>query len=281
MVLQKDSRKVSKEAVAIGLMAVFVIINLSGLAKYLGTGIEFISTPFMFSSSRAADSLALTLDSFTQISKLRNENNSLQIELAKTKAENDNVTSLIGENLALKKELNLRDDKGSLLEAEVLSSFGKADSSTLLLNKGANDGVSKDDIVRIGDIYIGSVSSVSEKSCVILLPTNKRSVLSALIEKTNFSDKSLRQIKAEVSSQKEILGVVVGDGGSILVEDISNNAEFSEGYSVIINDEKVGQYMYLGRISKIIEDPSAVEKQARVEPGVDYKELKYVYIVVD
>ncbi|MCB9791080.1 hypothetical protein H6764_03595, partial [Candidatus Nomurabacteria bacterium] len=200
---------------------------------------------------------------------------------AKTKAENDNVTSLIGENLALKKELNLRDDKGSLLEAEVLSSFGKADSSTLLLNKGANDGVSKDDIVRIGDIYIGSVSSVSEKSCVILLPTNKRSVLSALIEKTNFSDKSLRQIKAEVSSQKEILGVVVGDGGSILVEDISNNAEFSEGYSVIINDEKVGQYMYLGRISKIIEDPSAVEKQARVEPGVDYKELKYVYIVVD
>src|SRR5690606_39688469 len=99
--------------------------------------------------------------------------------------------------------------------------------------------------------------------------------------RADFADKSLKQISAEISDQDEILGVAVGESSGIVIEDISNDAEIEEGYSVVTNDAKVGQYMFLGKILKVIEDPSAVEKQARVQPGIDYSELKYVFIITD
>lgn len=281
MVLKKESRKITREAVLIIFMAGFLIINLAGLARYVSAGIEFITTPFMFSSSRAASSLALTLDSFTEISKLRNENNSLRIDLAQNRAKDGMLSTLIDENLALKKELKLGENEDQIIEAEVLSSFGKTEAGSLLLNKGSAEGVELGDTVRVGNIYLGSISNVTERSSTVMLPTNSGSVLSAFILRADFAGKSLKQISAEISDQDEILGVAVGESSGIIIEDISNDAEIEEGYSVVTNDEKVGQYMFLGKILKVIEDPSAVEKQARVQPGIDYSELKYVFIITD
>ncbi len=266
-------------SISIFLISVLLLLlnNLS-ITDPVKTGISYIYSPASFYISQMGRNLSSTSSLFFNINQFRNELNDLKIERAIHQSEVELVEKLLEQNKNLRTQLKVGVRDIEPIMAEVMYSQSTI-SDLMKVNVGSIDGIKSGDIVMLGNIYIGRIVEVGGLSSVVRLPSHRDSSLEVLIVKSrDLSGVSVDSITKSYISEKNVRAVMVGKDGVVMLENIPADSGVKNGDSVVIADERVGEYLYLGKIGQITVDSAAASRSAIVQIAIDYNILQTVFI---
>ena len=145
----------------------------------------------------------------------------------------------------------------------------------LRINKGESSGVVVGDVVTLGNMFVGIVTGVDRESSLVRLATNRSSNLEVIVVKKGVEEGKVREDISVLAR-----GVVNGSADGIRIENIAMDADISNGDVVVVNDSKVGEYLILGYLVGLSENPAATSRTGYVSSIVDYNRLVTVFVRV-
>jgi rod shape-determining protein MreC len=240
-------------------------INFSGIKRDF---VVFLVNPLNEAAFNSSGSVVDVFTVFSQMRSLREDYYILKEELLILKTQEEKSALLVEENALLRRQIGLDEEQEDLVLAEVL--YEKTDwrMENLLLNKGSEDGIGRGDIAVLGDIFIGTVVETTPKTSKVRLPTSRASSLKVMILEQD----------AEEEMANFLNGIALGYSNKVSVENIELVRDLQVGDPVIINDPKIGEYLYLGKIYSLGEDPTLTFKAVDIKLPVDYQSLKYIFV---
>lgn len=274
---RKQQRKFSSDylilLITFVLSILFLLLDTIGSLAFLRRGISFVADPIDYNANSLGTEVKDFLGIFVDLKNFKDEYNQMSIDIYEKDVENSFYTILREENDALKKQITLGDQKQEYVMAKVL---GEEKSEFLRINKGEKDGIVVGDVVLLGNMYVGNVVVVDREGSLVRTPLNRASSLEVVVVSGSID---------EVRSEKEVnilsKGVVKGSSGGIVIENMSMNSNLTNDDIVVVNDSRVGEYLVLGRLQDISENPAATSRSGYVEPIIDYEKLITVFVRVD
>jgi len=173
------------------------------------------------------------------------------------------------ENEELKKQLNYIEKKDMLtVGAKVIGKNIDPLGNTLILDRGSNSGITKNNPVIVGEgVMIGKIVRVEDKTSVVrLINDNQSKVASALI------------------NQSKSIGVVEGGYGiSIRMNYIPQNEIIKVGDMVITSglEENVPSGLLIGVIEAVEKEAYQPFQKAVITPSVDLTKIKQVLVITE
>lgn len=255
-----------------------ILIGLFGWAWRHRESVPFVTrplvmatTPFQYGSARTAQEvLAATqiLDGavrgYDEMNALRRENEALRGQLT---AERE----LLAENIRLRELLGFETTYSQyrLLGTRVIAREYGTWVNTILIDRGANNGVQKYMPVILPAGLVGFVSDVYPDSARVQLVLDPRTAVSGIVQR----------------AESRIVSIVTGDGNDPLHPEMVNIVK--EG-DIVVGDTIVtsgygGLYpkgILIGTVKEIKPDPSGVVKRAVLEPAVAFDRLEEVFVIL-
>lgn len=262
----KNSRNFTLTLVVIS--SLFLFSNILNAQKNVYDFISFTARPVNSLALSSTSSLKDFVGVFGQVRTLRGEYYDLKEEYLKLKSDKNLISVLEEENYLLKKQLGFSEEDEEFILAQVLFQDWSLRNESLLINKGSEDGIEEGDVVILGDMYIGVVNHVDSFSSKVRLPTSKGSSLKVMI----VDPESGEGIRDSLS------GIAVGHSNVLKVENIEMQGDLEKGFSILINDEKVGEQFFLGNVGSIEDDPTATFRSCSVSLPIEYSDLKRVFV---
>lgn len=201
---------------------------------------------------------------------IKEENERLRAQIEQLNSQQRRIPEVLRENESLKALLGVREadwTEGQLLAARVIARGPSNFEWTSYLNKGANDGISKDMAVVSAQGLVGRIIFVGNDYSKVLLAVDPQHAVGARL--TNSSE----------------TGVMSGRGLSDLsFEFIDPDAPVSEGETVVTSGYDRGVYppgIPIGRVNDVQDAPDALSQTALVTPVVDFSKLDTVLVLLD
>ena len=231
---------------------------------WLGTAVEAVLAPPAVALARVSGALAEAWSFITEIGTLRTENQRLRAEVARLREENARLRPDAQENahlrvlLAFKQQLPYR-----AVAARVVGRDPSRWFSTVLVDRGASDGVQRDDPVITSDGVVGHVVETAGGWARVLLVSDPRSAVSVVLDRS-----------------REV-GVALGQGQTLLkVTYLSRDADVRPG-DVILTSGLGPIYprgLPLATVTSLTRGPMFQDAIAR--PATDLGHLEDVLIVL-
>ena len=204
--------------------------------------------------------------------RLIEENKTLQQELAARDNLRYQLVELQKENYRLREMLDFRERVSyELLPAQVIARDPSQWFETITISKGYIDGVKKDMAVVTSDGLVGNVAKVSRNSAQVLLLTDSRRAVSALIQRTR---------------EPGTVGIVEGypeEKGYLRMVNIPPEAKLQPG-DTVISAGLGGVFpkgLIIGHLLETGSDQYGLLQQAIIKPAVDFNRLEEVFIVIE
>lgn len=267
------------------------------LGLSFSVGIIFMTSSFLFKGLEAVvvapisnqisylgNEMSYTVNEFTDgiksFGRLQEKYSELKLENAALHATNSLTKMYTDENEVLKRQLRLGNSEAKLLEGKVVGIDQYTGQNYLLLNQGERDGVKKGQTVVLGNIYIGLVTETTSGYCKVRVPSSGESYLKVKVIPVELDTIKVDEMQEGIMDavDKYADGVAIGSSIGIKVENINSDYPLSEGQSVIVVDEKVSDWLYLGVITEIDEGAANTSKSAYIKRPVNPVELKFVFI---
>lgn len=249
----------------------FFLLDSVGFIKWLDEAISFVVTPVVYEGDRVGGVGREYLETFVDIKKFREEYNQLKVVMYEKDVENAFYALLEEENDSLKKQIALGNEDQKYIMSKVLSD---REYDFIRINKGEKSGVANGDVVVLGNMFVGVVANAGESSSLVRLATSRNSNFEAVVVRGGVEE-------ARLSEDLDVLskGVVVGSPDGIRIENMSMNANLQNGDVVVLNDAKVGEYLILGYLVGLSENPAATSRTGYVSPILDYDDLITVFVI--
>ncbi|MFQ6672238.1 MAG: rod shape-determining protein MreC [Candidatus Tectimicrobiota bacterium] len=221
--------------------------------------------PIQKAITRAARRVEHLWSSYVNLVGVQAENETLKGELQAMRAEN---SRLLEENLKFHRLQKLLAIQRNASELLVLANVVGLDTTTwsnvVMVDRGEDDGVAKEMIVVSADGLVGRVIQTSPKVSKVLVLTDFRHAVDALVQRTR--DR----------------GVVVGwDRSSGLMKYIPLEAEIEVGDRVV-SSGMGGLYpkgLVIGTITRVTTSSGGLHQEAIVRPSTDLDRLEEVFII--
>ncbi len=187
------------------------------------------------------------------------------------------IAELEGENAGLKEKAarydQLREDLGfvkqaqsQMLPADILVRRIDFKFETLLLARGAKDGVKIGNVVVTRNGLVGRITEVTGSSSTVLLITDQKSGVGARVQR----------------AESRALGVCKGNNFPTLTLTYLDNAADIRIGDEIVTSGSGGVFpggLRIGTVLEVKPDPGSAVKTARIRPIVNFDRLEEVYIV--
>ena len=275
--MKKDSKKISIEYLALLGGIIFsiglLILDSLGAVSFLRNGISFIIDPVSYHGSYVGSGARGYFETFGRLNEFRREYSELSMKVYEQEIDSAFYSTLKEENEALKKQIALGNIEQKYVLAKVLS---PQENNLLRINKGRDEGIAVGDVVVLGNMYIGLVVEVDEKGSLVRLPSNRGSSLEAIV--IEGSIENARNLDDIAILTK---GVVEGAPDGIKIENMSMNVSLKNGDTIIINDTRIGQYLVLGSLVGLSQNPAATSRTGYVSPVFDYDRLMTVFVIIE
>ncbi|WP_084170869.1 rod shape-determining protein MreC [Desulfofalx alkaliphila] len=199
------------------------------------------------------------------------ENERLREEIRVLEGKLQRLEELRVENIRLKEMLNYQEfnvDNYRLMTAGIIGRDPSNWFSTFTVNKGAVDGIARDMAVLVPEGLVGRVVAVSERTAEVLLITDPRSGVGAVVQ------------------QNRMPGVVEGvanSAGVLRMIHLPKDAPLEEG-QMVVSSGVGGIYppgIGIGEIISAENDPGGLFQIALLNPAVDFRLLEEVFIVME
>lgn len=276
-IFKKYGSKMIVTGVAIILL---VIIGISshnrGKTFFIENKFVNIITPIQKVVYNFGESISNNIESLRNLGNLKEENERLKKEIVSLKENNrilDNVVSkydFLENEAVLKKNSNY-----TFVDAQVTAKDSGNWFNNFVIDKGANDGIKKDDVVVQGVKIDGNIVKEGLIGRVIEVGDNWSKVLSIIDIRSNISFKVIRTqdngvVSGEMDNQME--GFLFDEKADIVKGDKLVTSGLGE---VFIPD------MYIGVVSKIEKKNDELIKNIIVEPAIDFKKINDVFVIIN
>lgn len=223
------------------------------------TAVADAITPILDAMARPAATIAEFTESIRELASLRAENARLKQENLRLQHWQTVARRLAQENLVLHEQLNVVSDPDpAFITARVVGDLGSAFGHSMLLNSGIHDGVRKGQAVLAGEVLVGYIAEVGDRSSRMLLLTDINAKIPVMVENSR-----MRAIMTGDNKPRPKLNYIAGNP-SISVGDrvitAASGAAFPPGLPI-------------GVVA------STVDGIIRVEPFVHRHELEFVSVV--
>lgn len=198
----------------------------------------------------------------TQVKNLEKENSQIKLENQTLREDTDEL-------LRLQSIVGFVDENKltyNLIIARVIARSPNNWYKTLIIDKGAQQGIIKDMAVISPDGLVGRIESVSQNSAQVFLITDREVAVGAILQRT-----------------RETNGIVEGKGESSLLamNNIPYYSKIKKGDRVITSglSEYYPKGILIGTIKQTKREPGGLLLSAEVAPGVDFDKLEEVLVV--
>lgn len=231
----------------------------SGLTKiFQPVGIIFVS------SSNGIKGLFSNLGN---IGNLQKDNKELRSQINELESEVARMTVAEKENESLKRELNFKTNSGFQTITASITFFDPTNlRESIMINKGAQDGIKEKMATTSEGFLIGRVSEVYSNSSKILLITDPMSSVPALLPEVNAA------------------GLVQGQVGmGLRINQIPQETDLKKG-NVVVTSGLGGEYpkgLIIGKIENITKKNNSIFQTASLRTSINFKSLERVQIIRD
>lgn len=209
---------------------------------------------------------------FQDLDQLRQENEQLRQRVEDLTVDLVEVQEIIAENELLRTELGYVTSQRSLrvmganVEARVAGYEPGNLTRAVVISTGRDGDLLPDMPVLTGRGLVGRVIEVASRSSEVLLLTDTRSAVAALVQRTRAT------------------GIVKGQlDGSLLMEDIGRDADVQVGDIVLTSGlgDVFPKGVVIGQVVEVIHSDTAMFQTAVVEPSVDFSSLEVVLVLLE
>lgn len=238
----------------------------------LETGVHAIKAPLLGGANGAVQKVKDFFAIFKEIDELREENALLKKKIGELNQEIDLLRDYGLENIRLRDLLNFKEahiNDFQLLTAQVIGRDPSNWYSTIILNKGTNDGVMKDMAVVTHQGLVGRIINVSPQASEVLLIIDQEGAVGARVWET-----------------RETLGVVEGNGQEnnlLSMIHMPHDAEITVGQTIVTSG-LAGLFppgIKIGEVVEVKDETSGLMKQADIQPFVNFNRLEEVLIILE
>jgi rod shape-determining protein MreC len=259
-------------------VAVFTILLLAGSFAHGKIQFAFIDrvvttilSPFEYAVSTVGMSLRQITTATGEIFTVYRENQALKAEVDNYRQNNLDMTEIMAENDRLKVMLDYKQGtrQFDFVTAMVVARDPGTWTSVIIINKGTNDGVTKDMPVVTPKGLVGTVIQSYATTAKIQLILDPRSAVGALNQR----------------SDSRVAGIVEGNGTNHNVPRLVNlarDADIVPGDTVVTSGFG-GIYpkgLAVGEVLDVVNDEGGLLKYAVLKPAVDFDKLEEVFVIV-
>jgi rod shape-determining protein MreC len=259
-------------------VAVFTVILLAGSFVHGKVQFAFIDrivitllSPFEYVVSKVGVSLRQITTSTGEIFTVYGENQELKAELDNYRQNNLDMTEIMAENDRLRAMLDYKKTatQFDFVTAMVVARDPGTWTSVIIVNKGTNDGITKDMPVVTPQGLVGNVVQAFATSAKIQLILDPRSAVGALNQR----------------SESRVAGIVEGSGtnhNAPRLLNLARDADIVAGDTVVTSGFG-GIYpkgLAVGEVLDVVNDEGGLLKYAVLKPAVDFDKLEEVFILI-
>ena len=230
-------------------------------SDFIIRAIEPVSKSLVATGKRVADIFSL----LAEIGGLRRENQRLSGELVISKSDSAKMEELEIENNNLKQQLEYKEKhpEMGLTLANVVGLDPTNFYDTIIVDKGANDGISLGMAVISLGTLVGKIDQVSPDSSRVILITSKDSIIQAMLE----SSRTAAVLKGGISG--------------MTLENIPIDTVVAENENVITSGlgGKLPKGIFIGNAGREISSKSAIFKTLEVGSVINFAKLEMLFIV--
>lgn len=205
-------------------------------------------------------------NTFTYRRHLHEENARLKRENFNLNMSNQQLRDVLIENERLVRQLDFKQKKEfDYISARVVGRSTEKGLKTMLLDVGSDDGVVQNMAVVNADGLIGKVITATESNAVVQTLEDHNLFISARLEKSRET------------------GYVAGSGSKLLtLNHVPKNIVVTEGEHVLTSglSRIYPPGLHIGVVSEIDEQNHAMFKQIKIMPGVNFKAVEEVFLIV-
>ncbi len=215
--------------------------------------------------SRGTDSLRSLKQDYVDLLSVRRENERLWAELQECRTLSYKNREALATNTRLRKLLNFKNVTGlPMVAARIIGKDPSVWFRSVVIDRGARDGVSKGMAVVNGDGVVGQIFSVSPNYAKVLLAIAPSSAMDVVLQKSR------------------VRGILKGTGSlTYQLDYILKTIEVEEGDQVVTAGYG-GIFptgLPIGVVSKVIKKRRGMFLQVEVEPAVDFLTLEDLLVV--
>ena len=249
----------------------FIMVTMSSREAIPDNGVERIAisliSPFQTAVAHTLTSAENVWQIYFRTVSTAEENSRLRRKLSKMEQLNNRLFEVELENRRLKKLVNFtRSVDYKFVAAQVIARDPTPFFKTIMIDKGANDGIKKGMPVLVAEGVVGQTIRVAGGSSRILLITDRNSAVDSLVQDTR------------------IRGVVKGDNSerchfryALRKEGIDDGDRIvSSGF-----DQVFPKGLRVGRVVEVKKGNSQLFQKVIVEPSVDFNRLEEVLVAVN
>jgi len=246
----------------------FVVITMSSKESLPGIGIErlFISitSPFQSAVTNTIDGTQNIWDTYFMAVLAVKENSELKKQLGKSIEIKNRYEELELENIRLKKFVNFTElVPDTYIAAQIVARDPSPWFKTMMIDKGAKDGLLKGSPVLVSEGIVGQLLEVADNYSKVLLITDRNSAVDALVQNSR------------------VRGIVKGNN--------ENNCSFvyalrkdevKEGETIVSSglDQVFPKGLKIGRILNVTKVHSQLFQDIIIETSVDFDKLEEVLV---
>lgn len=210
---------------------------------------------------------------FANLWSTKEENDRLRYQLSQQPQYEEQLKEEKRKNLELEELMALKNTLSNYttFAANVLARDADSWNSTLTLDMGEEDGISKDMVVMSSKGVIGQIIEVSKYTCKVKLLTSEDRQIGVSV-KISISDSA---------SSEGVLESYDAEKGNLIVNLFNNNEDVKEDMSVITSG-KGGLYpsgLLVGKVHTIEELNNSIGKTIYVTPAADFQNFERVIII--
>ncbi|MBC7766304.1 MAG: rod shape-determining protein MreC, partial [Hyphomonadaceae bacterium] len=230
----------------------------------------FIVTPMQQATTWVKSGVRNTFGYFSDNQKIRQQNEAYENELAALQNENFALKQMDVENKRLRQMLDFKRTNAQfeLVGANVIAKDSSNWFQKFTIDKGTNDGLTKDCAVINHQVLVGSIYDIGLNYAMVSAIIDDSSAVSALVVRT----KDVTMLKGDLTLQKQ---------GLCKLTYIPRDADIIPG-DVLETSGLGGRFpkgLLIGRIKEIGKENAEYYNFAQVEPAVDFKRIEEVFII--
>ncbi len=254
---------------------VFLLANFASRNKSQFSIIEpivvTVLAPLESLTSKIGNGIRHTTGFVGEIFTVYRENQMLRADIEKLRQDELNITEIMAENIRLRSMLDYKKESPQFdtITASVIARDPGAWTNIIIINKGSNNGLTKDMPIITPRGLVGHVVQVFANTAKVQLLLDPRSAVGSLVQRP----------------ESRVAAIVEGNGMNPMIPRMVNLARDAD----VIRGDKIitsgfgGIYpkgLLVGEVVDIVNDEGGLLKYALLTPAADFGRLEEVMIIV-
>lgn len=207
-------------------------------------------------------------------SEVKKENETLKSKNSQLKQKAAAYDSLKNENAELKRMFKFKEEHSQYdyVGGDIVLKSGSGILKGYVINKGTKDGI-KPGMAVINDAgLIGKVTSAANNYCKIETISSENVSVAALIQRTQVNDCIVTGYTDNADKSKNLAILTM----------LPLNSDIKEGDTIVTSGigSDYPKDIIIGKVTSVEDNKGKMEREAIIEPAVDFTRLQRVFIVV-